>query len=197
MDKKLIVSPSPHIHGAFSTKRLMGDVLIALIPAFIVSVIVYGVDALVVTGVSVAACVAFEYLIQKYLLKGDCTIGNYSAVVTGVLLGFNLPSTLPVWMIVIGALVAIGVGKMSFGGLGCNPFNPALVGRVFLLISFPVQMTGFVTPAHVDSLSGATTTQVEINAETATDAVSGPTLLGYVKEALAGGSSTDDIADKL
>ena len=118
MDKKLVVSPSPHIHGAFSTKRLMGDVLIALIPAFIVSVIVYGVDALVVTGVSVAACVAFEYLIQKYLLKGDCTIGNYSAVVTGVLLGFNLPSTLPVWMIVIGALVAIGVGKMSFGGLG-------------------------------------------------------------------------------
>ena len=175
----------------------MGDVLIALIPAFIVSVIVYGVDALVVTGVSVAACVAFEYLIQKYLLKGDCTIGNYSAVVTGVLLGFNLPSTLPVWMIVIGALVAIGVGKMSFGGLGCNPFNPALVGRVFLLISFPVQMTGFVTPAHVDSLSGATTTQVEINAETATDAVSGPTLLGYVKEALAGGSTTADIAEKL
>ena len=197
MDKKLVVSPSPHIHGAFSTKRLMGDVLIALIPAFIVSVIVYGVDALVVTGVSVAACVAFEYLIQKYLLKGDCTIGNYSAVVTGVLLGFNLPSTLPVWMIVIGALVAIGVGKMSFGGLGCNPFNPALVGRVFLLISFPVQMTGFVTPAHVDSLSGATTTQVEINAETATDAVSGPTLLGYVKEALAGGSTTADIAEKL
>ena len=197
MDKKLVVSPSPHIHAAFSTKRLMGDVLIALIPAFIVSVIVYGVDALVVTGVSVAACVAFEYLIQKYLLKGDCTIGNYSAVVTGVLLGFNLPSTLPVWMIVIGALVAIGVGKMSFGGLGCNPFNPALVGRVFLLISFPVQMTGFVTPAHVDSLSGATTTQVEINAETATDAVSGPTLLGYVKEALAGGSTTADIAEKL
>ena len=100
-------------------------------------------------------------------------------------------------MIVIGALVAIGVGKMSFGGLGCNPFNPALVGRVFLLISFPVQMTGFVTPAHVDSLSGATTTQVEINAETATDAVSGPTLLGYVKEALAGGSTTADIAEKL
>ena len=157
MDKKLVVSPSPHIHGAFSTKRLMGDVLIALIPAFIVSVIVYGVDALVVTGVSVAACVAFEYLIQKYLLKGDCTIGNYSAVVTGVLLGFNLPSTLPVWMIVIGALVAIGVGKMSFGGLGNNIFNPALTGRIFLLISFPAQMTTWPVVGQLTSYADATT----------------------------------------
>ena len=195
-NKKLIVSPSPHIHGPLSTKRLMSDVLIALIPAFIVSVIVYGVNALIVTAVSVAGCVLFESLIQKYLLKGESTIGNLSAIVTGVLLGFNLPSTLPIWMILLGALVAIGVGKMSFGGLGCNPFNPALVGRVFLLISFPVQMTGFVTPPQVDSLSGASM-PAEINADAVTDAVSGPTLLGYVKASLANGLTTEEIAHKL
>lgn len=187
MEKKPIVSPSPHIHGPQNTARLMRDVLIALAPALVVSTIVYGANALLVTGVSVAACVAFEYLIQCYLLKGESTLGNWSAVVTGVLLGFNLPSTLPVWMIVLGALVAIGVGKMSFGGLGRNPFNPALVGRVFLLISFPVQMTGFATPGNVDSLSGAT----------GADAVSGPTLLGYVKEALAAGGTTSEVAGRL
>ena len=193
MEKKLIVSPSPHLHGPQTTTRLMRDVLIALVPALIVSAIVYGTDALIVTGVSVAACVAFEYLIQRYLLGGERTIGDYSAVVTGVLLGFNLPSTLPIWIVVLGALVAIGVGKMSFGGLGRNPFNPALVGRVFLLISFPAQMTSFVTPGQVDSLSGST-----LPAEAAaTDAVSGPTLLGYVKEALAGGQTTADLADSL
>lgn len=155
MEKKLIVSPSPHIHGAMTTRRLMKDVVIALIPALIVATIVYGTSALIVTGVSVAACVAFEYLIQRFMLKGPVTIGDYSAVVTGLLLGFNLPSSLPIWIVLIGALVAVGVGKMSFGGLGRNPFNPALVGRVFLLISFPAQMTSYVTPSGVDSLSGA------------------------------------------
>lgn len=196
MEKKLIVSPSPHIHGTMSTVRLMKDVLIALLPALVVSVIVYGPGALLVIGVSVAACVLFEYLIQRYLLGGESTIGNYSAVVTGVLLAFNLPCTLPVWMIVLGALVAIGVGKMSFGGLGRNPFNPALVGRVFLLISFPVQMTSYVTPPGVDSLSGSTL-PVELSAEATTDAVSGPTLLGFVKESLAGGQTTADIAERV
>ena len=188
MEKKLIVSPSPHIHGAMTTRRLMKDVVIALIPALIVATIVYGTSALIVTGVSVAACVAFEYLIQRFMLKGPVTIGDYSAVVTGLLLGFNLPNSLPIWIVLIGALVAVGVGKMSFGGLGRNPFNPALVGRVFLLISFPAQMTSYVTPSGVDSLSGASI-PVEISAEMSVDAVSGPTLLGYVKEALAGGRS--------
>ena len=196
MEKKLIVSPSPHIHGAMTTRRLMKDVVIALIPALIVATIVYGTSALIVTGVSVAACVAFEYLIQRFMLKGPVTIGDYSAVVTGLLLGFNLPSSLPVWIVLIGALVAVGVGKMSFGGLGRNPFNPALVGRVFLLISFPAQMTTYVTPSEVDSLSGASI-PVEISAEMSVDAVSGPTLLGYVKEALAGGQTTADLTDRL
>ncbi len=131
----------------------MRDVIIALVPAFVVSVIYFGVDALVVTLVSILSCVLFEYLIQKFLVKGECTICNYSAIVTGLLLGFNLPSELPIWIVVIGALVAIGIAKMTYGGLGKNPFNPALVGRVFLLIAYPAQMTVF--PA-VDGFSGAT-----------------------------------------
>lgn len=155
MNKKLYISPSPHIHGGDSTRRLMRDVLIALLPAFAVAVVFYGIPALLVTAVSVASCVLFEGLIQKYLIKGPSTVGDLSAVLTGVLLAFNLPSSLPMWMVVLGALVAIGVGKMSFGGLGKNPFNPALVGRVFLLISFPAAMTSFPAPG-ADAHSGAT-----------------------------------------
>ena len=185
MEKKLVVAPSPHIHGNMTTTRLMRDVLIALLPAFIVSVVVYGVNALIVTAVSVASCVLFESLISRFLLGKRSTVGDLSAVVTGVLLAFNLRSSLPVWMVVIGALVAIGVGKMSFGGLGCNPFNPALVGRVFLLISFPVQMTTFPIPNGVNALGGAV------------DAVSGPTILGFVRGALKGGMTTADIADQI
>ncbi len=196
MEKNLFVSPSPHIHGGVSTTRLMGDVLIALLPAFVVSVVVYGTQALILTGVSVAACVFFEYVIQRYLLKGSTTVCDLSAVLTGVLLAFNLPAELPLWMVVLGALVAIGIGKMSFGGLGRNPFNPALVGRVFLLISFPVEMTTFGIPDMVDSLSGATMLDSETGATlaaAATDAVSGPTLLGYLKAQLAQGQTVSQI----
>ena len=137
----------------------MRDVLIALIPALVVSTVVYGFDVLKVTAIAVASCVLIEYLIQKYLIGGPSTIGNLSAVITGVLLAFNLPANIPWWIIVVGALVAIGVGKMTFGGLGRNPFNPALVGRVFLLIAYPVQMTSFPQPTtskFVDTFSGAT-----------------------------------------
>jgi len=140
----------------------MYGVLIALIPAFLVSLVFFGLGALIVTTVSVLSCIIFEYLIQKYILKVKPTVNDGSAIITGVLLAFNLPSNLPVWIIVIGALVAIGVGKMSFGGLGNNIFNPALVGRVFLLISFPVQMTlwpepGFFPIHYTDASTGATT----------------------------------------
>lgn len=159
---KLIVSPSPHIHSGDSVEKNMYGVLTALIPAFIVSLIFFGLGALIVTITSVLACVIFEYLIQKYIIKGKVTIGDGSAVITGILLAFNLPSNLPVWIIIIGALVAIGVGKMSFGGLGNNIFNPALVGRVFLLISFPAQMTVWPEPGifplhYTDATTGATT----------------------------------------
>lgn len=160
MENNLIVSPSPHIHGGDSISKNMYGVLVALIPAFLVSLYYFGLGALIVTATSVAACVLFEYLIQKFLMKREPTLWDGSAVLTGVLLAFNLPSNLPVWIILIGALAAIGIGKMSFGGLGNNIFNPALVGRVFLLISFPAQMTtwpevGQLT-AYTDATTGAT-----------------------------------------
>lgn len=176
MDKKLIVAPSPHVHGPESTQRIMRDVLIALAPALVVSVIVYGWTTLLVTAVSVLSCVLFEYLIQKYLIKGPSTIGNLSAVVTGVLLAFNLPASIPVWIVVIGALVAIGIGKMTFGGIGKNPFNPALVGRVFLLISFPVQMTS-----------------TAFSTEKLADVCSGATPLAFVKEGLKSGTPASEL----
>lgn len=158
---KLLISPSPHIHSGDSIERNMYGVLIALIPAFICSVLFFGIGAIIVTLTSVVACLFFEYMIQKFILKRQPTIWDGSALITGVLLAFNVPSNLPVWIIIIGALVAIGIGKMSFGGLGCNIFNPALVGRVFLLISFPVQMTTWPLAegfhgSYVDAATGAT-----------------------------------------
>ncbi len=143
MEKKLVVSPSPHIHSGNSTQRLMCDVIIALIPAFIVSVIFYGFNALIIAAIAIVTCLATEYLITRFMLGRENTLWDYSAALTGFLLAFNLPPAVPWWIVVLGSIVAIGVGKMSFGGLGRNPFNPALVGRVFLLISFPVQMTTF------------------------------------------------------
>ena len=133
----------------------MGDVALALLPALAVSTYILGMRALFITAVAVASCVVFEYLINRLFLKRKSTIGDLSAVVTGVLLAFNLPVGIPWWIVVIGALVAIGIGKMSFGGLGCNPFNPALTGRIFLLISYPVQMTDWTTGVP-DALSGST-----------------------------------------
>lgn len=157
--EKLIVSLSPHVHGRDSVRRNMVGVLVALLPAFLVSLYLFGVGALAVTFTSVASCVFFEWVIGRYLLKrGHTTIGDGSALVTGVLLAFNLPSNLPLWMIVLGALFAIGVVKMSFGGLGCNLFNPALAGRVFLLLSFPAQMTSWPAVGQVTAYADAVTT---------------------------------------
>lgn len=139
----------------------MYDVIIALIPALAVSFYFFGWGAFVVTLTSVAACMLFEWLISRFLMgRKELTILDGSAILTGLLLALNVPSTLPLWIIVIGALVAIGIGKMSFGGLGSNIFNPAIVGRVMLLISFPVQMTSYPMPrgmeATLDATSGAT-----------------------------------------
>lgn len=174
MENKLYVSPSPHIHGGDSISKNMYGVLIALVPAFLVSLYFFGLGALVVTAVSVAACVLFEYLIQKFLMKKEPTLSDGSAILTGVLLAFNLPSNLPVWIILIGAAAAIGIGKMSFGGLGNNIFNPALVGRVFLLISFPAQMT---TWPIVDATAAFPLTY--------TDARTGATVLSLLNEGVA------------
>ena len=158
MANKLIVAPAPHVQSAQSTASIMRDVIVALMPALVVSTVVFGMDVLRVVALSVAACVAFEYLIQRFLVRGPLTVSNGSAAVTGVLLAFNLPASIPWWIVVIGAFVAIAIGKMTFGGLGKNPFNPALVGRVFLLIAYPVQMTSFPMPVNgaFDALSGST-----------------------------------------
>lgn len=158
MDKLLIVSPSPHIYSDDSSGKIMYRVVFALLPALIWSVFIFGPDALRVTVIAVTACLGIEYIIQKYIMKQKPSITDGSALVTGVLLAFNVPSGLPWWIIIIGAIAAIGIGKMSFGGLGCNVFNPALVGRVFLLISFPVQMNTWpsITSDKVDSLTSAT-----------------------------------------
>ena len=174
------ISGSPHVHGGESTKKIMYSVIIALMPAFLFSIYFFGFDAVRVTLISVAACVLVEWLIQKFLIKGPCTIADGSAIITGILLAFNLPSNIPAWMIIVGSIVAIGIGKMSFGGLGNNPFNPALVGRVFMLISFPVAMTTWPTPQPL--FGGA-----------AIDALTGPTLLGYVKEGLSQGIAAQDL----
>jgi electron transport complex protein RnfD len=187
MDNKLTISPSPHVFSKRSTVGIMGDVLIALLPALLVSVWVFGFQALAVTAVSIGCCVAFEWLIQKYLIKGPATVGNLSAVVTGTLLAFNLPSSIPLWLVVLGAFVAIGVGKMTFGGLGKNPFNPALVGRVFLLIAYPVQMTTF--PGITAAAAGA--------AGVAVDATTGATPLALAKGILKGGGTVGDVMAQL
>ncbi len=176
----LTVSGSPHVHGGLSVKKVMYGVVIAMVPAILTSVYYFGLDALRILVVSVLACYLFEYLIQKYLIKGPISINDGSALVTGILLAFNVPSNLPCWILIIGALVSIGMGKMSFGGLGKNPFNPALVGRVFLLISFPVQMTSWPVPKPLFS-------------NAVTDAVTGPTPLGIVKEGLRSGLSVDQV----
>ena len=178
--KNLLVSPSPHIHGNFSTSRLMLDVIIALSPTLLVSVLFFGLSALKLMIVSVIACVLVEFLIQKFLMKVKPSINDYSAVLTGLLLAINLPPTAPAWVAVIGAVVAIGIAKMTFGGLGQNVFNPALVGRVFLLVSFPVIMTNYsVLPEPLISMGP--------------DAVTGATPLSLVKQGLAEGMTIPEI----
>ena len=165
---ELTVSPAPHIHDNLTVSKCMYNVIIALLPAFAVSLYFFGIGALIVTLSSILSCVIVEYLIQKYLLKEKPSIGNGSAILTGLLLAFNLPSNLPIWIVVIGSIVAIGIAKMSFGGLGNNLFNPALAGRVFLLISFPTQMTQWPLPI--------------VSRWNYTDAETGATLLSKLKE---------------
>ena len=174
---RLLVSPSPHIHSKTSTKSLMRDVVIALLPAVIVSIVFYGWKELLVISVSVLSCVLLESLITRYMLRKPDTICDWSAAVTGVLLALNLPPTTPWWVVLIGAAVAIGVAKMTFGGLGQNVFNPALVGRVFLLISFPTYMTHWEIPQGLFGL----------------DAVTGATPLGVIKEGLMQGGDVAGI----
>ncbi|MEG0560255.1 MAG: RnfABCDGE type electron transport complex subunit D [Muribaculaceae bacterium] len=161
MTNRLTISGSPHVHTTNSISRCMWGVIIALIPAYLCALYYFGIGAIVILLTSVIGCVMTEYLIQRYMFNGTPTIYNGSAILTGILLAFNLPTNLPVWIVLIGAFVAIGIGKMAFGGLGNNIFNPALVGRVFLLISFPAQMTSWPIPlinriSYLDATTGAT-----------------------------------------
>ena len=174
---RILVSPNPHIHAPVSTRSLMRDVVIALLPASLVSVVYYGLPALVVFAVSIITCVGLEYLIERFLMHATSTVGDLSAVVTGLLLAMNLPSSTPWWVVMIGAAVAIGVAKMTFGGIGQHVFNPALMGRVFLLVSFPAIMTTWVIPG---GYFGA-------------DAVTGATPLGLVNEAILQGKSVTSV----
>jgi len=176
----LTVSGSPHIHDKQDVKSIMFGVVIAMIPAILVSVYYFGLDSARVMLISIVSCLFIEWLIQKYLLKVPVTITDGSALITGVLLAFNVPSNLPSLMIVLGAFVSIAIAKMSFGGLGKNPFNPALVGRVFLLISFPVQMTTWPVPVPLFSSPVA-------------DAITGPTTLGLFQEGIMAGKTVSEI----
>jgi len=183
MSNLLNVSLSPHAHGQETTRKLMLGVIIALIPALLASIFYFGYGAIIVTTVSVLSCVLFEYLIQKFFFRRPVSITDLSAVVTGLLLAFNVPSNLPVFIIIIGAFVSIAVAKMTFGGLGNNPFNPALVGRVFMLVSFPVQMTSWPVP------KGFATGYA--------DAITGATPLSIVKEGLKNGEPVQQLVSQI
>ena len=153
MEDRLIVTASPHIRDASTTRGLMGNVVIALLPAVLAAGLIFGVQALVLVAVTTLACVAFEYIYEK-LLKKSNTVGDLSAVVTGIILALNMPVGMPLWIAVVGAFVAIVITKQLFGGLGYNFANPALVGRIVLFLGFTSRMTAYVYPdMAVDALA--------------------------------------------
>ena len=181
--KPLTVSLSPHVYGSSSVKKLMYSVIIALMPALAVSFFIFGIRAILVVFVAVISAVGFEYLIQRFILKIPTTVSDGSAIITGILLAYNLPSNIPWGLIALGSFVAIAVAKMSFGGLGKNPFNPALVGRAFLLVSFPVALTSWPKPLlHRLSLA---------------DGITAATPLGLVKEGIKAGQNFTEILPQL
>ncbi len=145
--ENLTVSPSPHIRSSMTTSKIMGHVLIALVPATVASVVIFGLRALVLIAFCAATAVVWERLCN-YIMKKPSSVGDLSAVVTGVILAFNLPVTLPLWMAAIGTFVAIVVVKQLFGGLGQNFANPAVVGRIVLMLSFPSAMNSWVQPFY-------------------------------------------------
>lgn len=175
MPKPLIVTPSPHFRSKASTQSVMRDVLIALMPALIASVVLFGARALTLTAVCTLSSVLFEYLYRK-AMKLDNTVADLSAAVTGVLLAFNLPVTLPYWMAVIGCFIAVVVVKQLFGGLGKNFANPAIVGRIVLVLSFGTYMSGNWTRPRWGSLDAVTSA-------TQLDALTTATPLGLAVDA--------------
>lgn len=180
MDDKLLISSSPHIHSGESIAKTMHTVILTLLPASLVGVYYFGAPALFVIALSIASCIAFEAMFQKALNKKITTYDG-SAALTGILLAMNLPPSAPWWLVVLGSLIAIGMGKHVYGGLGYNPFNPALVARVVLLISFPVQMTTWSRPAP------------KFGGGVGTDAVTEATPLGIIKDGLMKDGNIDSI----
>ena len=174
-----IASSSPHMHQGDSVRKIMVSVVLALLPALLFAVWRFGLPALRVSFVCVFTCVLAEAVARR-CMKRDMAVDDFSAIVTGLLLAFNLPPSLPSWMCAVGSLVAIVIAKQLFGGLGYNPFNPALVGRVFLLVACPVAMTAAWSEWAVPG---------------ATDAVTSATPLGYVKTALTAGQSVPMVFD--
>ncbi len=154
MDSKLRISVSPHIHSSITTQKIMLDVIIALLPASVAGVIIFGMSAVAVLAVCVVSCVLSEYVFNL-IIKEEQTVTDLSAVVTGLLLGLNLPSNVPLWQAAVGSVFAIIIVKCLFGGIGCNPVNPAITARVFMLIAF-TSMAKAAFPISVDSVSGAT-----------------------------------------
>ncbi len=176
---RLIFSSTPHVRTTNSTSKAMLHVIIALLPAVACSLWYFRLPALLVLLVSIGSCMAIEWGVTRFMFHRKNTLTDCSAILTGILLALNLPSTLPLWMVVAGAVMAVGVAKMAFGGLGCNIFNPALVGRVFLLISFPVAMTTWPVPL-ADGITGPTIlSMTKLGTINATDAQLMPLFLGF------------------
>lgn len=167
MERLFRIGSSPHIRTKENVEKIMYDVIIALIPALLVSIYFFGLKALLVTLVSVIACVFTEYLINKFLKKEESHFDG-SAVITGILFAYVIPVTLPIKFVILGSFISIALGKMVFGGLGHNIFNPALVGRIFLMISYPVAMTNWIVPRGFEGVLNA-------------DGVTGPTALAIIK----------------
>ena len=186
----LKISGSPHVHGDQSVEKIMKYVCLALLPTIFVAVYCFGFGAVKVLVIATVSSVFFEWFIQKIFFKKPSTIKDYSAILTGILLALNVPSSLPWYLIVVGSFVAIAIAKMVFGGLGNNIFNPALVGRVFLLISFPVQMTMWPKPFETAKMwffNGLD--------KTLADAVTGPTPLGILQNSGADAVHNSNYAD--
>lgn len=178
---RFVVSLSPHEKGTYTVEKVMWSVVIALLPSFVASVYFFGIRAVAVTAVAMVTCIGVEYLIQKFLLKCEITAFDGSAAITGLLLAFNLPSSIPLWEVVVGGVFSIGIAKMVFGGLGKNPFNPALAGRAFMLASFPVHMTTWPVPSTLWAM-GRTV-----------DGMTAATPLGLLKEGIKVSGSVPDI----
>ncbi len=191
----LIVSSSPHFHTAATVDSIMRWVIIALIPGCLAGIYFFGLDALRVLLVTTVSCVVFEYLAAR-LMKKSIEIADGSAAVTGLLLAMNLPSSTPTWMCLLGAFIAIVLGKMIYGGLGCNPFNPALVGRIALLVGYAGAMNTFPQPRVPESMlrKDAIVSQLH-EAVTPPEPVTGPTPLAFSKQARTDQNAKDIMAN--